>query len=187
MESWSNNFLPCKYILYIIHDSSSVYCIGYFVSHVSHLDIHLIFVVLFCSDDTVEVGADLYVIDTEATASATIISTSTISTSTPEAASTPAPAAAVANTQPPPATATATTTTTTSNRTPSIHFRGKDGWAQLKASSHQQPKAPTVIYIPPMYGRPAFTEQEIEALITGGANTAPVVKQHSSGAVFGYI
>jgi hypothetical protein len=69
-----------------------------------------------------------------------------------------------------------------------IHFRGKDGWAQLKVVAASQSKAqPTVIHIPPMYGRPAFTEQEIEALITGGANTAPVVKQHSSGAVFGYM
>jgi pyruvate/2-oxoglutarate dehydrogenase complex dihydrolipoamide acyltransferase (E2) component len=137
---------------------------------VSYDDIFYCFV---CSDDTVEVGADLYIIDTEATASATI--------TTPAAATAPAataaPAAAPA-TPPPPAK-------TSTSRTPSIHFRGKDGRAQLKASS--QPKAPTVIHIPPMYGRPAFTEQEIEALITGGANTAPVVKQHSSGAVFGYM
>jgi hypothetical protein len=37
-----------------------------------------------------------------------------------------------------------------------------------------------------MYGRPKFTDAEMEALITGGANMAPEVVVHSSGAKFSY-
>jgi hypothetical protein len=36
----------------------------------------------------------------------------------------------------------------------------------------------------PMYGRPQFTEAEIEALLTGGATMAPKVLSHSTGAKF---
>lgn len=41
-----------------------------------------------------------------------------------------------------------------------------------------------VVYVPKNYGRPKFSEAEMEALMTGGANIAPVVKSHSHGAVF---
>lgn len=44
-----------------------------------------------------------------------------------------------------------------------------------------------VIYgVPSNYGRPKFTEDEMEALMLGGANLVPDVKKHSSGAVFKY-
>lgn len=70
---------------------------------------------------------------------------------------------------------------TTSSRTPSIKFLGKEGWARLRAGI----QTPTVVHIPPMYGRPAISESEMEALVMGGASIAPDVKVHSSGAMFG--
>lgn len=66
------------------------------------------------------------------------------------------------------------------SRVPSIKFLGKDGWAQVLSGANA-----AVIYVPPNYGRPKFSEDEMEALVTGGANIAPVVKKHSSGAMFG--
>lgn len=36
----------------------------------------------------------------------------------------------------------------------------------------------------PMYGRPKFTEEEMEALMMGGATIAPQVVSVSSGASF---
>lgn len=91
-----------------------------------------------------------------------------------------------------------------SHRSPSIHFLGKEGWAQalsgkepvIKSPPASTPAAPstsrhqtTVLdgaMIHPMYGRPKFTEAEMEALIMGGANVAPEVVVHSSGAKFSY-
>jgi hypothetical protein len=96
-----------------------------------------------------------------------------------------------------------------SHRSPSIHFLGKEGWAQAlngkeaitsstastssaapsAAPSTASPRQTTVLdgaMIHPMYGRPKFTEAEMEALIMGGANMAPEVVVHSSGAKFSY-
>ncbi|CAB9502588.1 component of 2-oxoglutarate dehydrogenase complex, mitochondrial [Seminavis robusta] len=128
-------------------------------------------------DDTVEVGADLYKIDTEGQATVTVAATD---------AAAPSPAAATEETAPP-ATAAAesaksATTASATTRTPSIQFRGKDGWAKLRAAG----SAPTIVHIPPMYGRPVFTQEEMDALVSGGADIAPQVKKHSSGAMFGY-
>jgi hypothetical protein len=67
------------------------------------------------------------------------------------------------------------------SRVPSIKFLGKDGWAQALSPTAAVVYAP----MPPNYGRPKFSEAEMEALITGGANIAPQVKKHSSGAMFG--
>ena len=133
------------------------------------------------SDDNIEVGADLYKIDTEA--EATVSATdgaSAPAASPPAAAAQEAPKAAAKAAAPAPVAAAAKSNT--SHRTPSIHFLGKEGWAK-RLSGVQTPK---IVYIPPNYGRPAFTEEEYEALITGGANMAPEVKMHSSGAMFGY-
>lgn len=152
------------------------------------------------SDETVEVGAKLYEIDTDATAStddqpkseetkkATVETSSkeaTSETSPKEAAvektpkeepakkSTPPPKAKSAKKEPAPKT-------TTTARTPSIHFLGKEGWAtRLSGQTTNQP-----VYIPPMYGRPKFTEEEMNALITGGADLAPSVLDYSRGAKF---
>lgn len=98
----------------------------------------------------------------------------------PQPASTPAAEtekAAASETKLEPAPAAAAK----SHRTPSIHFLGKEGWARKLAGE----QTPQVVYIPPSYGRPAFTEEEMEALVTGGANLAPQVKDYSSGAMFG--
>lgn len=128
-------------------------------------------------DDTVEVGADLYVIDTEAEASV----------AASESPSSPPPASSEATTSAPPKQApapevkqAAATSSTSSHRSPSIKFLGKDGWARRRSAV--QP--PAVVYIPPMYGRPKISEDEMEALIMGGASMAPNVKVPSSGAIF---
>jgi pyruvate/2-oxoglutarate dehydrogenase complex dihydrolipoamide acyltransferase (E2) component len=149
------------------------------------------------SDDNVEVGAALYEIDTEAEASLDAAEPAAANAAaTEEPKSEPAVKA-----PPPPAAQTAPTTIaastdtadSSSDRAPSIHFLGKDGWAQRK--SGHEPTAPvggsgqkqTVVVeaIHPMYGRPKFSEAEMEALLTGGASMAPNVLLHSSGAKFG--
>lgn len=81
------------------------------------------------------------------------------------------------------------------DRTPSIKFLGKDGWEALKsgdkiaiiATSSVPEQSPTVYDDAvghPMYGRLAFTEAEIDALMMGGASIAPEIVAHSSGAKF---
>jgi hypothetical protein len=145
-------------------------------------------------DETVEVGAKLYELDTDAVAS--ISETSPISTA-PVAPVVETPM--VASKQ-----ATVPSTTTSEHRSPSIKFLGKDGWEALRkgqnlskqvlngtsnASSKLSPHAVTTIVDDsavknPMYGRPKFTDAEIEALLTGGATLAPLVLSHSTGAKF---
>jgi hypothetical protein len=84
----------------------------------------------------------------------------------------------------------------THTRNPSIHFLGKDGWVK-RLSGHEEnvatdtiaPSSPTAVVtvqgdIPPMYGRPFFTEMEMDALILGGAELAPSVVSPSGGARF---
>ena len=130
------------------------------------------------SDETVEVGAPLYEIDTDATASVT--SDSSGSSETSKSAESPKEEARPAKEQPTPASTTADAAK--QHRTPSIHFLGKDGWA---ARLTPQP----VVELPPihpMYGRPAFSEEEMEAFMLGGAEQAPKVAMHSSGAKFTY-
>jgi len=128
-------------------------------------------------DDEVEVGADLYEIDTEAEA--------TVEASAPAADSAPAPepvaAAAAAAPEPTPTPAPTSSSTTTSSsppqRVPSIKFLGKEGWERALTVE------PDYI-IPATYGRLDFTEDEIEALLSGGANLAPEVDSYSTGATF---
>jgi hypothetical protein len=137
------------------------------------------------SDDTVEVGASLYEIDTEA--EGTVV---------PQSADKELAAGA----EPPvekeiPVVATEASFPT-HTRNPSIHFLGKDGWAK-RLSGHEEnvatdtiaPLSPTAVVtvqgdIHPMYGRPSFTEIEMEALILGGAELAPSVVSPSGGARF---
>lgn len=140
---------------------------------------------MLCSDDTVEVGANLYRIDTEA--EGTVIPQSACQDESTEAA--PAAEKDI------PVVATENSSQIHS-RNPSIHFLGKGGWAE-RLSGHKETVAidsiatssPTAVVtmqgdIHPMYGRPAFTEIEIEALIMGGAETAPSVVSPSGGARF---
>lgn len=88
-------------------------------------------------------------------------------------------------------------------RIPSIHFLGKEGWAlQLSpalvtvavavanaaTTVPVKPNAAVTLdgsFLTPLYGRPLFSEKEMDALILGGANVAPSVKSFSSGSTFG--
>jgi len=125
-------------------------------------------------DDEVEVGADLYEIDTEAiaTVEATTAAAATTTTTTeptpPVVAEAPA-AAAVAT--------AASASVTPPTRVPSIHFLGKEGWRRALSVEPE-------VVIPSSYGRLAFSEEEMEALWSGGANLAPELKEFSTGAVF---
>ena len=134
-----------------------------------------------CSDDTIEVGADLYKIDTEAEASVTAAAPAKSSSAPSESTGSSVPPKEKQTPPPAPAPQVAASSSSTSHRTPSIKFLGKEGWAKLRTAS--QP--PTLVYIPPNYGRPMISEAEMEALEMGGANMAPAVKMHSSGAMFG--
>ncbi|KAG7346135.1 dihydrolipoyl dehydrogenase [Nitzschia inconspicua] len=137
-------------------------------------------------DDTVEVGANLCEIDTEATAT---VEASESNSPTETLSGAEATAAAAAPT-PAPAIVSAADTTSISApstqqhgaRTPSIKFLGKEGWARVLSGGGS---ATHVVYnIPANYGRLSFSEEEMEALIMGGANIAPEVKDYSSGATF---
>ena len=96
------------------------------------------------------------------------------------------------------------------HRSPSIKFLGKHGWTQrLSGTTPSEPEHATAASVvtpaavPPVpsskpnavivldgsmltsrYGRPKFSDEEMEALILGGANVAPTVVVPSSGAVF---
>jgi len=123
-------------------------------------------------DDEVEVGADLYEIDTEAEATVDAA----------EAATQPAQSISSVNaptTEPTPTeiAAPAATTAEAPPRVPSIKFLGKDGW---KLALIAEPE----LVIPASYGRHAFSEEEIEALLSGGANLAPGIDEYSQGATF---
>lgn len=121
----------------------------------------------------------MYKIDTDAEAT---LSAAAPSSETPAAGSAPSePAAPKAAATPPKPVAAAAAAASSSSRSPSIHFLGKTGWEKRRAGV----QTPTVVYIPPSYGRPAFTEEEMEALVTGGASMSPGVKDYSSGALFG--
>jgi len=126
-------------------------------------------------DDTVEVGADLYEIDTEAEATVAAAESAT------PAEAPPAPTIKEQST-PPVTTSVEPVVEPEQHRSPSIKFLGKEGW--MRRRSGQEAVSPVVYGVPTGYGRPKFTEDEIEALIMGGANLVPDVKQHSSGAVF---
>jgi hypothetical protein len=152
----------------------------------------------FCSDETVEVGANLYELDTNGTATFEKLSNDggsaiepPLSVEMPVTASPPSSAAA----------STSINGEATTHRLPSIKFLGKQGWeaarkghaevtAAPSASSSvaKKPNAVTTIFdntiLHPMYGRPRFSEAEMEALLTGGATVAPTVVLHSSGAKF---
>lgn len=126
----------------------------------------------------------MYVIDTEAEASVTV-----------EAAAKDEPPAEVAAAAPTPAAQPTTSVPPSDNsgRKPSIQFLGKGGWERRRSGTQpislipDKPNGTVVLdgsMIDSRYGRPAFTEKEMEALILGGANIAPTVAKHSGGASF---
>ena len=141
------------------------------------------------SDDTVEVGANLYELDTEAAASIEAASVSIPGTSSNISAATKPVNEVISENS-------SVAGSSSQHRSPSIKFLGKDGWQAVKSglkpvSVPAAPKGPldvTVIRddkpIHPMYGRPKFSEEEMEALIMGGASIAPNVVSHSKGAKF---
>lgn len=136
------------------------------------------------SDETVEVGAPLYEIDTEATAS--VEASSKASDAAPPSSPKEDEAHKVTD-EPVAAGAAAVAAKTTSSspapqhRTPLIQFLGKEGWAaRLRVGSEVVELPP----IHPMYGRPAFTDEEMEAIMLGGAEQAPKIVKLSSGATF---
>jgi len=88
-----------------------------------------------------------------------------------------------------------------STRIPSIQFLGKSGWAKQLTPPPRSREADIAAGIPPavggpapvivdsphlghMYGRPAFSEREMAALLSGGAEDAPVMVSPSSAAKF---
>jgi hypothetical protein len=128
-------------------------------------------------DDTVEVGANLCEVDTEAeaTVEASQNSVQEIEASSaaeiPPAAPTRAPVV-IGSQQ---TTAAAVPSTQHVARTASIQFLGKEGWARVLSG-----RSVNVVYnIPANYGRLSFSEEEMEALIMGGANLAPEFKEYS--------
>lgn len=144
-----------------------------------------------CSEDNIEVGANLYEIDTEAEATVTASSDAPAAETAAETESSPPPP--VAATEPavsvPPAAAASE-----AHREPSIHFLGKDGWSRRLSGAPislipDKPNGVVVLdgsMLTSNYGRPAFTEAEMEALMMGGADIAPQVVSHSSGAMFAW-
>jgi len=135
-------------------------------------------------DDNIEVGADLYEIDSEATA--TVVAGESPSAEINAGDASGESEAVVA------ASETKTESSKSSHRVPSIKFLGKEGWAKrlspsTAADASSSDGQPPVIYgdIPPNFGRPVFTEEEMDALVQGGANLAPEVREHSGGALFG--
>lgn len=119
-------------------------------------------------DDEVEVGADLYEVDSEA--EATVGAAEMVE---------PAQTTGSVQVQEPTPTESAApdTLTTATPRVPSIRFLGKEGWQRALTAEAE-------FVIPATYGRLDFLEEEIEALLSGGANIAPEIKEYSEGAVF---
>lgn len=136
-------------------------------------------------DDTVEVGAGLYILDTDVQNVESVVLETNMSEVNESLDATKAGEDIVEVSEP-----------KSTTRIPSIHFLGKDGWkARLTATdsvssaaptastttvlNSGKPNAPTSItQIPykPMEGRPRITEEEMEALVLGGALEAPEVK-----------
>lgn len=143
-------------------------------------------------DDTIEVGAQLYEIDTEAKATVSSPADSTPSET----------AAAPVEVEAPPAKEETAqshddSNVASSSRTPSIKFLGKSGWESRRSGETAPgavqslvPDKPNGVItldgstISATYGRPIFTDDEIEALMSGGANLAPELVSPSKGAVF---
>ncbi|KAL7569052.1 hypothetical protein ACA910_016897 [Epithemia clementina (nom. ined.)] len=133
-------------------------------------------------DETVAVGSPLYEIDTDAVATTESKSSDEAIKSTkaepeksekvspppPETASTTIANVPQSTANDAPAAAAKPETDSSHLRTPLIRFLGKEGWAR-KLSINAPPTQETYT-IPAMYGRPGFTEDEMEALMLGGAS-----------------
>mmetsp|Transcript_3006 Transcript_3006/g.4494 ORF Transcript_3006/g.4494 Transcript_3006/m.4494 type:complete len:289 (+) Transcript_3006:76-942(+) len=136
-------------------------------------------------DDNVEVGAGLYILDTDVQNVDSAVLETNMSEVNESIDATKAGEVEVSE-----------PISKSTTRIPSIHFLGKDGWkARLTATDTAAPAAPTAsattvlksdkpnsptsitqIQYKPMEGRPLITEEEMEALVLGGALEAPDVK-----------
>lgn len=130
-------------------------------------------------DDEVEVGSDLYMIDTEGIATATATATADI----------PAEGSVDVGAHASPSSGEQVETTQPSKpgvRTPSIQFLGKHGWKDRlsvageatapKPTAPLKPNGSVVVEggpLPPMYGRLPFSDREIDDCGSGGASEAP--------------
>ena len=139
-------------------------------------------------DDTVEVGAGLYILDTDVQNVESAVLETNMSEVNESLDATKAGGEDIVEVSEP--------TIKSPTRIPSIHFLGKEGWkARLTATESASPAAPTTsattvlksdkpsaptsiteIQYKPMEGRPLITEEEMEALVLGGALEAPEVK-----------
>lgn len=148
-------------------------------------------------DANVEVGEGLYVLDTDVENAENVTPVAAAEGTDVSEVNASLDAENVAAADHPPST-----------RVPSIHFLGKEGWKKLLAATEDspvaaaapsttiltsnKPNAPTSITHVPyssMYGRPPIMDDEMEALILGGADEAPEVvsvvsEEGLSGVVF---
>ncbi len=157
-------------------------------------------------EGVVEVGQGLYVLDTDVTGSVGDVALDVVDVSAVNAsldaekmvAETPSLSLSSL-----PSSSASLSLSSLSGRVPSIHFLGKEGWKERRTGlSHDSttttfnptnkiiptlnnnPKSPTSItYISysAMYGRPPIMDDEMEALILGGAEEAPDVKSSDKG------
>lgn len=127
-------------------------------------------------DEEVEVGTGLYVLETDVSN----VERVALDANVEEEEEIPAPSSSPPS-SPAPSAAT---------RVPSIHFLGKEGWRE-RLSASKEPVTPATIAVPAgkphaptsvtripfssMYGRPPITEEEMDALVLGGAEEAPEV------------
>ncbi|KAL3795239.1 hypothetical protein HJC23_008324 [Cyclotella cryptica] len=158
-------------------------------------------------EGVVEVGKGLYVLDTDASAAAT---------AQVESADTKEIVSASQRDETKDGETTSPNATVSKTRIPSIHFLGKEGWNALRKEHSQstttasstpttattttagssttivgssKPNASTSITYMPythMYGRPSITDEEMEALMLGGAEEAPLMKKEKGGVVSFY-
>ncbi|KAL3786043.1 hypothetical protein ACHAWO_013512 [Cyclotella atomus] len=145
-------------------------------------------------EGVVEVGGALYVLDTDLSAASAVDAGVVME----EKEASPAAAAVSMEAPTPPSSSPST-------RVPSIRFLGKQGWEALRKGgstssqsssssgttivSNPKPQQPTSITYQPymhMYGRPTITDEEMEALMLGGAEEAPLMKKEKMGAVSFY-
>jgi hypothetical protein len=144
-------------------------------------------------EDTVEVGARLYEIDTEAEASVQPSELVEASGFEPAAGTRNDDAATTAAADPLSGVVVTSGPSSAQHRVPSIHFLQKEGWAKRKAGVEPEAPEPAAVVsqvvlppksasplavtsytvegaLPPMYGRPKFTAAEMDAIMYGGAN-----------------
>jgi len=139
-------------------------------------------------DEEVEVGAGLYVLDTDVANVERVALDANVSELN---AALDADAPGVEEEKEGTPALPPSPTPSVAARVPSIHFLGKEGWRERLTISEAsaapatisvsagKPHAPTSVTHMPyssMYGRPPITEEEMEALVLGGAEEAPEVR-----------